>query len=99
MWKGLGARLYTVLCYVFSYCRYSKAEDLVPASEEMLEFDFLLISAGDHHYYKESHDLVGRAEGFVRLEKYSPIQFPLLRIVIDDKILILAKKGSKCTKN
>lgn len=85
--------------YTLPHFRYSKVEDLAPASEEMLEFDFLLVSAGDYHHYTETHDLVGRAEGFVRLEKYSPLQFPLLRIVIEDKILILAKKSSGCTKN
>jgi alpha-1,6-mannosyltransferase len=76
---------------------YSKREDLVPGSAEMLEFDFLLISVEDHHYYQESHDLVGRSEGFTRLD-WSPSLFPPLRIVLQDRILVLAKKSVGCKK-
>ena len=81
-----------------SHCSYSKVEGIAPASSEMLEFDFLLVSSENYHYYQETHDLVGRAEGFVRLE-YSHTQFPPFRIIIEDRILILAKKSTGCNKD
>ena len=84
-------------CQYFYFCSYSKREDLVPGSAEMQEFDFLLISVEDHHYYQESHDLVGRSEGFTRLD-WSPSLFPPLRIVLEDRILVLAKKSVGCKK-
>ena len=73
-------------------------EDLEPGSSELLEFDILLVSAGDYHYYQQSHDLVGRAEGYAKLA-ISHRQFPPFRIVLEDKILILAKKSSGCSEN
>jgi alpha-1,6-mannosyltransferase len=77
---------------------YSKREDLAPGSKEMLDFDFLLVSTDDYHHYQESHDLVGRAEGFTRLERSDSL-FPPLHMLIEDKILILAKKSSGCKRN
>ena len=82
----------------FSYCSYSKTEGLEHGSTEMLEFNFLLVSTGDYHHYQESHDLVGRAEGLGGLV-FSYTQFPLVNMVLEDKILILARKGSGCNEN
>ena len=64
----------------------------------MMEFDFLLISAEDLGYYKESHDLVGRSEGLAGLEWSLSLFPPPLRIVLEDRILILAKKSIGCKK-
>ena len=83
--------------FFLAYDSYSKREDLVHGSTEMLDFDFLLISAEDYHYYQESHDLVGKSEGFTRLD-WSPSIFPPLRIVLEDRILVLAKKSVGCKK-
>lgn len=64
----------------------------------MLNFDFLLVSNDDYHYYQESHDLIGRSEGFVRLERSTSLFAPL-QLVIEDRILILAKKKiARCNK-
>ena len=63
----------------------------------MMEFDFLLVSVDDYQYYQKSHDLVGRTEGFSRLD-LTPSSFPPLRIMIEDRILILAKKSATCNK-
>ena len=74
-------------CFIYSstiilYYSYSKREDLVQGSEEMQEFDFLLVSAEEYHYYRESHDLVGKSESFPRLDwSASPgIPIPLAKI-------------------
>ena len=86
------------MTFIFlAYDSYSKREDLVHGSTEMLDFDFLLISVEDYHYYQESHDLVGKSEGFTRLD-WSPSIFPPLRIVLEDRILALAKKSVGCKK-
>ena len=63
----------------------------------MMNFDFLLVSVDDYHHYQETHDLVGRTEGFIRLECSNSL-FPPLHIVIEDRILIFAKSAG-CNKN
>ena len=72
---------------------YSKLEDVQPGSNQLLQFDFLLVSSGDYHFYQGSHDLVARAEGFANLV-LSFSQFPPFRIILEDKVLVLARKST-----
>ena len=75
---------------------YAKVEGLEPTSSEMLQFRFLLVSAGDFELYKETHSIVGKAEGFsgfsVNLKEFPPI-----KIALRDSIAVLALKGCRST--
>ena len=57
----------------------------------MHQFRFLLTSAEDYSSYKDTHELVGKAEGFARLS-VTPREFPPVKIMLEDRVLILMKK-------
>ena len=77
---------------------YSKVEGLEPGCEELMDFTFLLISSNDLPYYKDSHTVLERVEGFSRLA-FDRQGFPPLKIVLSDKIVILVnKKASRVRK-
>ena len=71
---------------------YSKVEGLEPGCEEMLQFTFLLVSFDDIPYYKDSHTVLEKVEGFSRLA-LDRQGFPPLKIVLKDKIVVLVNKN------
>ena len=75
-------------------CRYSKEEGLVPGSQDMMRYQFLLVSTSDYkHHYVGSHVVVGKAVGFSKVV-LSGSGFPL-RPVLEDRVLVLHKRGSE----
>ena len=81
-----------LFCAHVYFDSYSKVEGLEPACEELLQFTFLLISSDDLPYYKNSHVVLERVEGFSRLA-LDRRGFPPLKIVLKDKIVILVNKN------
>ena len=72
-------------------------EGLESGSSELLQFRFLLVSAEDYSVYKETHELVGKAESFSRLSLNSK-EFPPVKIVLEDRVLVLMKRRTGCNK-
>ena len=72
-------------------CRYSKEEGLEPGSPDLLQYQFLVVSAVDYMHYSDSHKIVGKAKGFSTLSLSWGIGFPL-RTVLEDRILVLQRK-------
>ena len=58
----------------------------------MLQFDYLLVSAGDYHYYESTHHLIHKEAGFSRISLH-PLQLPPVRLNVEDKIYVLKRKG------
>lgn len=71
--------------------RYSKEEGLEHGSEETLAFDYLLVSAEEWFHYNDTHSVVAKGEGFASLS-VSYKELPPLRMVLQDKILVLKKR-------
>ena len=71
---------------------YSKWEGLDAAPTTAQSYTFLLISAADYTRYNKTHKLIGKAEGFSRLA-INPREFPPVKIVLRDQILLLMRKG------
>ena len=71
---------------------YSKVEGLDPGSPEMSSFTFLLISAPDHAYYEETHDVLLSVEGFSGLS-IDRNQFPPVKITLREQILVLVRRA------
>ncbi len=69
---------------------YSKLEGLQAGSKEMMEFDFLLISAADFYHYSSTHSVLIKEAGFSRLS-LNPREFPPLKVLVEDKIYVLEK--------
>ena len=71
-------------------------EGFKPGSNELLQFTFLLVSAEDVVHYKDSHRMVAKVEGFSKLS-LNKREFPPLKIVLEDKIIILMDNNADKT--
>lgn len=64
--------------------------DLAP-EHKLMDFTFLLISAGDFPQFNSTHLIVARSEGFSHLS-LDWRAFPPLKIVLREAILVLMRK-------
>lgn len=65
-------------------------EDLAP-EHELMDFTFLLVSAGDFPLFNSTHLVVARSEGFSHLS-LDWRAFPPLKIVLREAVLVLMRK-------
>ena len=64
-----------------------------PPPPELLQFTYLLISAGDFPLVKDSHVIISRSEGFSRLSlDWSSL--PPLKIILREAVLVVARNNS-----
>ncbi len=63
--------------------------DLTP-SHKLLNFTFLLISAGDFPLFNGTHHIVGRSEGYSGLSVHWSV-WPALKITLREAVLILVR--------
>jgi hypothetical protein len=77
---------------------YSKMEGIMPLTQaeltphhQLMDFTFLLISAGDSPLFNGSHVVVARSEGFSHLS-LDWREFPPLKIVLREAVLVLMRK-------
>lgn len=86
--------------------RYSKEEGLIPPADaslksatpspKLLDFTFLLISAGDFPLFTDTHHIVGRSEGFSHLS-LDLGAFPPLQIAVKEAVLVLVRNSHAST--
>ena len=90
--SALWLSYWTILPYHSCHHSYSKEEGLDAASTAARGYTFLLISAVDYSHFRNSHKLIGKAEGFSRLS-INLREFPPVKIVLRDQILLLMQQG------
>lgn len=77
--------------------RYSKEEGLMPLegatpSPKLLDFTFLLISAGDFPLFNATHHIVGWSQGFSHLS-LDWGTWPPLQIALREAVLVLVRNS------
>ena len=65
-------------------------------SPTLLDFTFLLVSAGDFPLFNKTHSIVGRSNGFSRLS-LDWNRFPPIQITLREAILVLVRNVDATT--
>ena len=74
----------------------SIGEETTP-SPELLQFTFLLISAGDFPFFKDTHHVIEKSEGFSQLS-LSWREFPPIKIVLREAVFVLIRNRDATCK-